>query len=71
VLLCEEYVGHRSALLIYLASNLHDAINDSFFGLGPEPARLYDRIIGWARDATKTWRPPNGTDAPARVGRVT
>jgi hypothetical protein len=70
-LLCEEYVGHRSALLIYLAGNLHDAINDSFFRFGPEPARLYDRMLGWARDATKTWRPPNGTEGPGRVGRAT
>lgn len=51
VLLAEEYVDDRSALLVYLASCMLDALDDSFRHCGPEPARLYDRMLGWARVA--------------------
>ena len=69
VLLCEEYVGNRPALFVYLAGYLSDAINDSYSGFGPQPAKLYDRMIGWARVAPRPCQPPT-TSGVVRARRV-
>lgn len=45
--LAEEFVNDRVSGTIYLAMNMHDAINDSFHRAGPEPAELWNRFLGW------------------------
>ena len=54
--LLEQYGRSRTALSIYLASCLHDAIDDAAAHGGRCPADLYDLMLGWI---------------PARQGRPT
>ena len=45
--LAGEFVDDRVSGTIYLAASMHDAINDSFYRAGPEPAELWNRFLGW------------------------
>lgn len=50
--LLREYADARVTLLIYLATLLHEAVDD-LYALnpddGPTPEQLFARFIGWAR----------------------
>jgi hypothetical protein len=46
--LAEEYAGERVSLILYLAIQMLDAVDDSASKKGPEPAELHDRFLGWA-----------------------
>jgi hypothetical protein len=46
--LAEEYVQDRLALVLYLALQLTDAIDDMAATEAPEVRGLYGRFVGWA-----------------------
>lgn len=70
VLLSEEYSSHRSALLVFLAGCMVDAINDSYTGSGPAPTDLFDRMLGWARVLTEPRQLSAVTDDAIRAGHA-
>ncbi|MEU5783493.1 hypothetical protein [Micromonospora lupini] len=46
--LATEFYGHSIALAFYLASNLHDAIDDLHaLGARPDLPALHARFLGW------------------------
>lgn len=70
--LAEEYLNDHVSGTVYLAMCMHDAINDSFYRTGPEPAELWHRFLGWyvalGRSARPTTRPPDSPHPDRATG---
>jgi len=47
--LAEEYVDNPTALTLYLASYLYDAVDDYAGTTDRAPPDLFERFLGWAR----------------------
>ncbi|MGI5145155.1 hypothetical protein ACQEVC_01945 [Plantactinospora sp. CA-294935] len=61
-----EYARNPTALLVYLATMLHSAIDDLYRlnpHPGPDPARMYARFLAWARPRLRITRARLGVDA--------
>jgi hypothetical protein len=47
--LLDEYGKQATALVIYLAAQMIDAIEDAAAHGGPAPADMFERFLGWDR----------------------
>ena len=67
--LAEEFVHDRVSGTIYLAMCMHDAIDDSFHRAGPDPAKLWNRFLGWFVALWPRHTPPVARQPEPRMPR--